>query len=45
MVIGIDIDETITNTHDEALKYVKKYAPNLEFNDYCDDIKNKDVKA
>ena len=45
MVIGIDIDETITNTHDETLKYVKKYAPNLEFNDYCDDIKNKDVKA
>ena len=44
MVIGIDIDETITNTHDEAYKYVKKYAPNLEFNDYCD-IKNKDVKA
>lgn len=23
MVIGIDIDETITNTHDEAYKYVK----------------------
>ena len=45
MIIGIDIDETSTNTHDEALKYVKKYAPNLEFNDYCDDIKNKDVKA
>ena len=45
MVIGIDIDETITNTHDEAYKYVKKYAPNLKFNDYCDDIKNKDVKA
>ena len=45
MVIGIDIDETITNTHDEAYKYVKKYAPNLKFNNYCDDIKNKDVKA
>lgn len=30
MVIGIDIDETITNTHDEAYKYVKKICTKLE---------------
>ena len=32
MVIGIDIDETITNTHDEAYKYVKKYLENKNEN-------------
>lgn len=29
MIIGIDIDNTITNTEEKALEYVKKYNPNL----------------
>lgn len=30
MVIGIDIDETITNTHDEAYKICEKICTKLE---------------
>lgn len=36
MVIGIDIDETITNTHEAAEKYILKYAPELIDEDYCE---------
>lgn len=36
MVIGIDIDETITNTHEAAEKYILKYAPELINEDYCE---------
>ena len=36
MKIGIDIDETIVNTHEIALEYGKKYAPELNPKTYED---------